>query len=57
MGGPPLPRPGALAEASAFASPPWDSVARLLPRASGIDQLRVHRVHLLEAQRLEELRR
>jgi hypothetical protein len=43
--------------ASAFVGMPWEGVARVLERASGLDGLRVHRLHLLEAERLRELGR
>jgi hypothetical protein len=42
---------------SAFVGMPWEGVARVLERASGLDGLRSHRLHLLEAERLRELRR
>ncbi len=43
--------------ASAFVGEPWEGVARVLERAPSLDGLRVHRLHLLEAQRLRELGR
>ena len=43
--------------ASEFSGAPWEGVARALGRASSLDGLRIHRLHLLEAARLQELGR
>ena len=41
--------------ATLFAGVPWEGVARLLGRAAELDDLRAHRLHLLEAARRREL--
>ena len=41
--------------ATIFAGVPWEGVARLLDNAADLDDLRAHRLHLLEAERRREL--